>query len=72
MDYKIFKDGVLVNTIVADEKFCLDYCQQNGYTYEKIETEQKVDETDSVQDNIDRMLIEQEYRITMLELGITA
>ena len=36
MKYKIFKDGELVNTIVADEAFCEKYCSENGYTYEEI------------------------------------
>ena len=34
MRYKIFKDGEMVNTIVADESFVTDYCEKNGYTYE--------------------------------------
>ena len=34
MRYKIFKDGERVNTIVADESFVTDYCEENGYTYE--------------------------------------
>lgn len=32
----------------------------------------KTEEDPSVQDDIDAMLVDQEYRITMLELGITA
>lgn len=34
MDYEIYKDGSLVNTIVADEDFVSEYCEKNGYTYE--------------------------------------
>lgn len=34
MRYKILKDGECVNTIVADEDFCKDYCERNGFTYE--------------------------------------
>lgn len=34
MRYKIFKDGEMVNTIVADESFVTDYCEKSGYTYE--------------------------------------
>lgn len=33
MIYDIFKDGTLVNTIVANEDFVVPYCQENGYTY---------------------------------------
>ena len=35
MRYKIFKDGEVVNTIVADEAFVESYCSKNGYTYEE-------------------------------------
>lgn len=35
MRYKIFKDGEVINTIVADEAFCASYCEANGYTYEE-------------------------------------
>lgn len=34
MRYVIFENGEQINTIVADEEFCADYCAANGYTYE--------------------------------------
>ena len=34
MTYRIFENGELVNTIVAEEAFCNAYCEANGYTYE--------------------------------------
>lgn len=37
MKYKIFKDGELVNIIVADVDFIKEYCSENGFTFEKIE-----------------------------------
>ena len=37
MNYKIFENGDLINTIVADEAFVTAYCQENGYTYEAVE-----------------------------------
>lgn len=36
MNYKILKDGEVINTIVADESFVAEYCAENGYTFEKI------------------------------------
>ena len=36
MNYKIIKDGSVVNTIVADEDFCKAYCEKHGYTYELV------------------------------------
>ena len=33
-NYKIFENGKEINTIVADEAFCSEYCAENGYTYE--------------------------------------
>lgn len=35
MNYKILKDGEVVNTIVADADFVQRYCNKNGYTYEE-------------------------------------
>ena len=35
-NYRIFKDGEEINTIVADNAFCAIYCEVNGYTYELI------------------------------------
>lgn len=34
MRYVIFDNGEQINTIVADEEFCADYCAANGYTYD--------------------------------------
>lgn len=36
MKYKIFKDGDVVNTIVADQPFIAEYCAENGFTFEEI------------------------------------
>ena len=35
MNYKIFKDGEEINTIVADEAFVTAYCAKNSYTFEE-------------------------------------
>lgn len=37
MDYYIYENGQLINTIVADEAFVSAYCAENGYTYEAVE-----------------------------------
>lgn len=34
MIYKIYKDGELVNRIVADEDFCRGNYSEDGYSYE--------------------------------------
>ena len=36
MKYNIYKDGVKINSIIADEQFCAAYCEENGYTYERV------------------------------------
>ena len=41
MRYEIFENGKYINTIVSDDIFCLRYCENNGYTYKKIEQEQE-------------------------------
>ena len=35
MRYKIFENGIEINTIVADEAFVKSYCEKHGYTYEE-------------------------------------
>lgn len=34
MTYKIFKNGIEINRIVADEDFVKEYTERHGYTYE--------------------------------------
>lgn len=36
MKWKLFEGETLVNTIEAQEDFCIAYCQEMGYTYELI------------------------------------
>lgn len=36
MIYRILKDGIELNTIVADTLFVKKYCSENGYTYEEL------------------------------------
>ena len=35
MRYKILKNGVEINVIVAEESFVSNYCSKNGYAYEE-------------------------------------
>lgn len=35
MNWNIYQDGSLINTISADEAFVKQYCSENGYTYER-------------------------------------
>lgn len=39
MDYYIYENGQLINTIVADEAFVSAYCAEHGYTYEAVSPE---------------------------------
>ena len=34
MRYRIYENGELINTTIADENFVSEYCSENGYTYE--------------------------------------
>lgn len=36
MNYRVFKNGDLINTITASEQFVRQYCEQFGYSYELI------------------------------------
>lgn len=72
MVYRILKNGEEVNTIVASETFVTAYCEKNGYGYEEIpSTPETVEPEPTAQDDTDSMLVDHEYRITLLELGLT-
>lgn len=72
MRFDIYDSGKKINTIIADENFCKNYCKSNKYTYVLAEISEP--EAESVvltrEDEIDAMLVEQAYRLTLLELGV--
>lgn len=37
MRYEIYNNEELINTIIANQEFVDNYCQENGYTYKAIE-----------------------------------
>lgn len=55
MNYKIFHDGELVNTIVASESFVTDYCEANGYTYEEVYLGPKPEPAPTLEDRMTAM-----------------
>lgn len=59
MNYKILKNGELINTIVADEAFVTAYCSEMGYTFEGVPKEPSKDKTD--------LPLSTEERVTALE-----
>ena len=73
MYYKLYKDGVLINCIKANIDFADFYCKMNGYTYEEYDepTPQKESKIETINiSEIEEILIDQEYRILLLEYGI--
>ena len=76
MYYKLYKDGTFVNKIKADPEFADFYCRINGFTYEEEEEPHFPDpepepEEPTEEDDVNQMLVDHEYRILMLELGLT-
>lgn len=73
MKYTIKKDGEFVNCIVASEEFVVaEFPMTEGYTYELIpEPEPKPEPEPTAEDDMNAMLVDHEYRLTLLELGIT-
>ncbi len=84
MNYIIFENGAEINRIGASEAFISDYCARHGYTYElepepsgagpeptapALET--RVGTLEAAVEDADAMNVDQEYRLTMLELGLT-
>lgn len=71
MKWKLFEGETLVNTIEAQEDFCVAYCKEMGYTYELIPEPGPEPEEPTAEEDLMSMTVDHEYRITMLELGIT-
>lgn len=62
--------GIVVdNTVYAFNGFILE--GKEDVDIEEINNGTKFYEIDQTQDNIDELLIDQEYRLTLLELGVT-
>lgn len=73
MYYKIYKDGEFINRIKADSEFAEFYCRINGYTYEEEEEPPlpgPKPEEPTEEDDVNAMLVDHEFRLTMLELGV--
>ena len=72
MKFNIFKNGKKINTIIADESFCEEYCKKNNYSYSIVEDEKEepIEHILTREDEIDTMLIDHEYRLTLVELGV--
>lgn len=76
MTYIISKNGEYVNRIVADEEFVRQaFPPADGYTYEVVpesEPEPTPEPPEPTEeDDVNGMLVDHEYRLTLLELGIT-
>ena len=76
MRFKIYENGKLINTIVSNEAFCKKYCADNGYVYAIDEAANETPQREETpvltrEDEIDAILIDQEYRLTKLELGVS-
>ena len=82
MRFDIYKDGLKINTIVSDEEFCKNYCQTHQYVYAVVEDtrwepiDEDIPELDSREetsreDEIDFMLVDHEYRLVLVELGVS-
>lgn len=70
--YIIFGDGLVkINTIVSSETFVKDYCERNGYTYSIVEEPEPEPQPEPMtQTEMEEMLLDQEYRILLLEYGL--
>lgn len=73
MEYIIFKDGAEVNRIVADEAFCRRYYSKGGYSFQEVLPEpepEPVDPEPTEAEDTAAMLVDHEYRLTLMELGL--
>lgn len=71
MKWTIYENGEAINTIAASEEFVKTYCEENGYTYELIEEPEPTPEPEPMtQAEVEEMLLDQEYRLLLLEYGL--
>lgn len=71
--YQILNNGEQENIINANEAFVKEYCKDNGFTYKLIGSLQTFPDEQEVLDpisNLELMTLDQEYRLTLLELGM--
>ena len=59
--YKIYENKTLINTIVADESFCKQYCAKHGYTYEFL-SNPKIAEYQAEIDELKQALADSDYK----------
>lgn len=70
MIYLLRKDGVLVNRIAAAESFVQSYAAQQGLEYELEQLPPQNPPTPTEQEDISAMVVDHEYRLTLMELGV--
>lgn len=75
MTYKIFEGEKEVNRIVSDKTFVEKYCMDNGYTYQLEMRPEPEIEPEKTQPGpvevLETLVVDHEYRLTLLELGVT-
>ena len=70
MVYKIIdRNGNVANIIEADEDFAKTLAEEIGGTYEEEHRSEPTPER-SHQDDVDEMIVDHEYRLTLIELGV--
>lgn len=78
MSYLIVKDGIIENIIVAEKKYAekmgfLPYYEgaTSGEKYDPLTLEKIQKNLKAFQEDTDNLLVDQEHRLTLLELSIT-
>ena len=67
MIWKLFKDGELVNTIVADKAFAMIYAEEMGYTAELVGDEPQPVEPEEEPTQLDRIEAQVTYTAMMTD-----
>ena len=73
MIFNLFKNGEYVTSIVGSETFVSAYCEKTCYTYKMIpdDPEPEVETEPTEEDDTAAILVDHEYRLILLELGLT-
>ena len=67
MNWNIYENGVLINTIHATEEFARKYCEKHGYTYAVVPVPDPEPETEAEPTQLDRVEAQVTYTAMMTD-----
>lgn len=70
MVFNILNNGEIINTIVADEQFCREYCAKCGYTYQPVLEKTEVSSLGEEVDKIEQIRADIDYIAALMGVDL--